>query len=139
MNTLFFWPMLALVAVIAVVWVRMYILRVAEMRARRIGPQKLARSGPKSELLHNTNAADNFNNLFEVPVLFFVICVAIAASGEQSTLLLILAWTFVALRAIHSAIQTTYNRVMHRFPVYVVSTLVVFAMWIVFAARLARG
>ena len=139
MNTLFFWPMLALVAVIAVVWGRMYILRVAEMRARRLAPQKLARSGPKSELLHNTNAADTCNNLFEVPVLFFVICVTIAASGMQSTLLLSLAWAFVALRAIHSAVQTTYNRVMHRFPVYVASTLVVFAMWIVFATRLARG
>ena len=139
MNEQFFWPMLAQVAVIAVVWVRMHIVRIAELRARRINPQKLARSGPKSELLHNTDASDNFKNLFEVPVLFFVICLAIAASGTQSLLLLTMAWIFVALRALHSIIQTTYNLVMHRFPVYVLGTLVVFAMWALFGVRLAWG
>lgn len=139
MNRQFFWPMLAQVAVIAAVWVRLYVVRVAELRERRINPQKLARSGPKSELLRNTNAADNFNNLFEVPVLFFVICLALAASGTQSPLLLTLAWSFVALRALHSIIQTTYNKVIHRFPVYVTSTLVVFAMWALFGVRLAQG
>ena len=139
MNEQFFWPMLAQVAVTAVVWVRMYIVRIAELRARRINPQKLARSGPKSELLHNTDASDNFKNLFEVPVLFFVICLAIAASGTQSLLLLTMAWIFVALRALHSIIQTTYNLVMHRFPVYVLGTLVVFAMWALFGVRLAWG
>lgn len=50
----------------------------------------------------------------------------------------VLAWAFVGLRAVHSLIHVTYNRVVHRFFVYAASTLCVFAMWILFAVSLAR-
>ncbi len=39
------------------------------------------------------------------------------------------------LRALHSLIHVTYNRVMHRFLVYVSSTVLLFGMWIAFAAE----
>lgn len=128
-NTAVFWPMLAQVALIACVWVRMYLLRVAEMKSRRIHPQKLALSQPKGDLLEDTRAADNFNNLFEVPVLFFIVCLVMLLTGIESLPLLLLAWGYVLLRSLHSLIQTTYNKVLHRFSVYVASTLVVFALW----------
>jgi hypothetical protein len=47
------------------------------------------------------------------------------------------AWAYVALRALHSLIHVTYNRVTHRFLVYVASTLLLFGMWIAFIARIA--
>lgn len=50
-----------------------------------------------------------------------------------------LAWSFVALRTAHSLIHVTYNRVVHRFAVYVLGTLCVFAMWALFAFQLALG
>lgn len=128
-NTPVFWPMLAQVALIACVWVRMYLLRIAEMKSRRIHPQKLALSQPKGNLLEDTRAADNFNNLFEVPVLFFIVCLVMLVTGIESLPLLLLAWGYVLLRSLHSLIQTTYNKVLHRFSVYVASTLVVFALW----------
>ena len=37
-----------------------------------------------------------------------------------------LAWLYVALRYAHSAIHCTYNRVMHRFAVFIASMLVLF-------------
>jgi hypothetical protein len=37
---------------------------------------------------------------------------------------------YVGLRALHSLIHVSYNRVVHRFLVYVASTLLLFAMWI---------
>ena len=46
------------------------------------------------------------------------------------------AWLFVALRIAHSAIQCSYNRVMHRFTVYALATLVLTAFWIRFALKL---
>jgi hypothetical protein len=45
----------------------------------------------------------------------------------------------VALRALHSFIHVTYNRVMHRFVVYSSSTLLLFLMWAVFGAQLVGG
>lgn len=132
----FFWPMLAMVAVTAAVWVRMYRLRIAEMKEKRIHPQAIAVSGTKHRL-ENTRAADNFQNLFEVPVLFYAISAVLLATNLGTPLLLAMAWAFVLLRAIHSAIQCSYNKVMHRFGVYVASTLVVLAMWAYTAIRLA--
>ena len=93
-------------------------------------------SSQAAELLKNTSAADNFRNLFEVPVLFFALCLFLIVSGSDSMLLAAMAWAFVALRALHSAIHVTSNRVMRRFQVYVVGTLLLYAMWIVAAIEM---
>jgi len=131
-------PCLGMIALTAIVWLRLYVVRVGEMRAKRISPQALATSRMAAEQLRNTTAADNFRNLFEVPVLFYVFCLALAVTGGASAGLLISAWLYVALRAAHSYIHCTYNRVIHRFYVYAVSTLLLFVMWAVLAVRIAR-
>ena len=129
-------PCAALVLVTALVWVRLYVDRLGEMRRRGVSPQSLATARDAAGRLEKTAAADNFRNLFEVPVLFYVLCAAIAASGGSTPGLVTAAWTYVGLRALHSLIHVTYNRVTHRFLVYVTSTLLLFGMWAVFAARL---
>ncbi len=131
-------PCAAMVLVTALVWVRLYADRLGEMRSRRIDPQSLATARAAAGLLQNTQAADNFRNLFEVPVLFYVLCIAIAANGGSTTGLVAAAWTYVGLRALHSLIHVSYNRVLHRFLVYVASTLLLFGMWIAFLLRMTR-
>ncbi len=129
-------PMLAMVAVTFAVMIRMFTARIAEMRLRRIHPQAMATSGQRRERLENTAAADNFANLFELPVLFYVLCLALIATQAQTPLLVYGAWLFVILRALHSVIHCTYNRVMHRFRAYAASALVLLALWIAFAVRM---
>lgn len=131
--------MFAMVVLTAIVWVRMYQVRVAEMKEKLISPQKVSLSAQAAALLENTNAADNFRNLFEVPVLFFAICLVLLVSNSDSLLLLGMAWLFVVLRAVHSAIQITYNKVLQRFKVYVAGTLVLYAMWLIVAVDFAFG
>lgn len=133
-----FWPMIAQVALTFVVTIRMYLVRVAEMRASRISPQSIATSRLAAEKLQNINASDNFRNLFELPVLFLAICPVLYLTDNVSTVQLALAWLFVALRCLHSLIHVTYNRVMHRFRVFFLSMVCVFAMWAVFAFQLAQ-
>lgn len=134
-----YWPMIALVALTLVVWLRMYFQRIGEMKAMRIHPQAIATSAAASEKLRNTGAADNFRNLFEVPVLFYAICLALALTDRVTATQLALAWAFVALRVAHSAIQATYNKVRHRFYVYALGATCVYVMWAIFAVSLARG
>ncbi len=138
MRNLIFWPVIAQVALVMVIWWRMYVTRVREMRSRRIRPQALATSRHMS-VLQDVTAADNFRNLFEIPVLFFAVCLALAVTDTVTPVQIALAWTFVALRAVHSLIHVTYNRVVHRFAAYVASSLCVFAMWALFAVSLARA
>ena len=132
------WPALAQAALTAAVWVALYVVRLGELRRRRIDPQRLADSRLAAGVLENVAAADNFRNLFEVPVLFYgvvpLLVVAHAVSGAEVAL----GWAYVALRAAHSAIHITYNRVLHRFLAYAASTLCVFAMWALLGIELWR-
>ena len=131
-----FWPAAAQVALSLAVMTRLYVARFAEMRARRINPQDVATSRAAAARLDNVAAADNFRNLFEVPVLFFAICPVLYVTGNVTTVQLALAWAFVLGRCTHSFIHITYNRVTHRFAAFILSTLCVYAMWLVFAAQL---
>lgn len=121
------YPMLALVALTAIVAVAMYRRRVVEMRLRRVHPQKIATSAQMASALEDTRAADNFRNLFEAPVLFYAAVLTIYATQLTGPLYIGLAWVYVATRIAHSAIQCTYNRVMHRFAAFASGLLVLFA------------
>jgi hypothetical protein len=129
-------PCAAMVGLTAVVWVKLYADRLGEMRARGIDPQSIATSRTAADQLARTQAADNFRNLFEVPVLFYVLCAALALTGGSTQGFVTGAWAYVALRALHSLIHVTYNRVVHRFLAYIASTLLLFGMWIALLPRL---
>lgn len=112
-TTAVFLPAVAMVVLTLLVAVRMFAMRIGEMRRERIYPQAVATSALAAARFTDTRAADNFRNLFELPVLFYVAVLFAAHAGQASTAVLVLAWLFVALRAVHSCIQCTYNKVMH--------------------------
>ncbi len=129
-------PAAALVLLTAIVWVLLYVTRVREMRARRIHPQAMATRVKGTAALEDTAASDNFMNLFEMPVLFYVLTILLYATDMTDRSHLTLAWVYVALRYAHTFIHVTYNRVMHRFPVYLLSGVVLWILWGRFAAQL---
>ncbi len=133
-----FWPAIAQVLLTLVVAIRMYVVRIGEIVTRRVNPQSLATSREAAAQLQNIAAADNFRNLFELPVLFFAICPALYVTGHVTAFQLGLAWAFVSGRCVHSFIHITYNRVRHRFRAFVLSMSCVFSMWAVFAVQLIR-
>lgn len=132
----FLWPMVALVALTFVVTVQMYRRRVAEIRARRIPLGSIATSRGMTAL-EDVAAADNLRNLFEMPVLFYVACLTLALVGADGPLLVGLAWAYVALRALHSAIQLGGNRVRWRFYAFAASTATLLAIWLMVVLELA--
>jgi len=134
------WPLAAMALLVFLVWCRMYLTRVREIRQRRIHPQALAtRASARTELTDSIRVADNFANLFELPVLFYVAVLVLFVSDRVDGLYLALAWAFVALRVVHSLIHTTYNRVMHRFLVYVASAVPLWAIWMRIAVQWLGG
>lgn len=137
-STAIFGPMLAMVLLTLVVWLRMYFARVGEMRRLRIHPQAVASSAQAVEKFVDTRATDNFRNLFELPVLFYAALGTAFAIEAVELPLLALAWSFVLLRIVHSAIHCTYNRVMHRFTAYVAGGVVLWALWALLAWHLLR-
>ena len=134
-----FLPALAMVALTIAVWLRMYAARIGEMKRERIHPQAVATSTQMAARLTDTRAADNFRNLFELPVLFYMALVVAALTSQVNGVTLGLAWGFVALRIVHSLIHCGYNKVMDRFRTYLFGCLVLWALWAVLAVGLLRG
>ena len=129
-------PGFAMVVLTAIVWWRMYTARIAEMKRARIHPQRIATSAQAAALLSDTRAADNFRNLFELPVLFYFGLAVAERLDRVDAVSVGLAWLFVALRIVHSAVQVTYNRVMHRFMAYLAGALALWALWLYLAIGL---
>jgi hypothetical protein len=68
--------------------------------------------------------ADNYNHLFEQPVVFYAIALSIAIINNIEPLMIQLAWVYVALRVLHSIVQITFNFVPLRFTLFVTSWLI---------------
>ncbi len=77
----------------------------------------------------------NYMNLLELPVLFYVAGLMYYVSGKVDGTVLAVAWAYVALRAVHSAIHITYNNVIHRLTAFALSNFVLMAFWALFFLR----
>ena len=127
----------AMIILVTVVTVRLFVVRVDEFKEKRIRPQEAATSLQISQKLQSVQASDNFKNLFEVPVLFYLLCSIVLATNKSTLLFAVGAWVFVLLRTAHTFIQCTYNDVMHRFACFAASSLVLLAMWVLLAVEVA--
>ena len=133
-----FLPALAMVALTVVVTVRMFLERMRQIRGERIPFREIPSGSQMAARFADTRAADNYRNLFEAPVLFYLALVVAALTGHATPVVLGLAWAYVALRVVHSWIHCTYNRVKHRFYAFAASNAVLWALWIVLAFQLLR-
>ena len=124
-------PLLAMVFLTFAVWVYLYALRIPEIKRLGIDPDDLQDRAESHQLLRvSAGASNNLKNLFEVPILFYLAVMITMLLMIQDDLLVLLAWGFVILRVVHSAIHCSYNRVMHRFIAYLISCLFLMFMWI---------
>ena len=137
-HTQLLYPMLALVFLSRIVGLRMLFCRVREMRGKRIHPQAAANSVQMAARLEDVLAADNFRNLFETPVLFYTLCAMAVALGFVPEWLVMGSWVYVALRYLHSLIHCSYNKVMHRLSVFLLSFALLVGMWFAFVLSLPR-
>jgi hypothetical protein len=130
MNTALYWPMLAMIVWTMGVGLFAVSRRVREIRAKRIPLRMMARSRDISSVLDDTQAMDNFNNLLQVPTLFYVWCLASIMLQMHEWLMLVGAWLYVGLRFWHTGIQITHNRVLQRFRVWMASNIMLLAIWL---------
>ncbi len=114
------------------VGIRMFVIRIREMKKEHIRPQSIALSSSRAKRLQDSRVSDNYNHLFELPVLFYTLCALAIASQHIPGWLPVSAWVFVILRIIHSLIQCSYNKVMHRFLVFLMGFILLGLMWIAF-------
>lgn len=127
-------PLVALVAVTGLVWLTMLVQRAQAMRRLNIKPQDMPTRVLADQKFGDAQAANNaLMNLFELPVLFYVLLVVLLALGQGDALYVAAAWIFVALRGVQAAVHVTCNDVLHRGLAYLASATVLWLMWARFA------
>ena len=129
-TTAFLTPVLVLVAWTLVMWIWMYATRIPAMKEAGIDPQDAAYPGTWSHRLRRPSVrsvADNYNHLHEQPTIFYALMFFAALTGGGDVFALGLAWAYVLLRIVHSLVQATFNRVVVRFGVFALASLVLVA------------
>jgi hypothetical protein len=109
--------------------------RVLAVRAGRVSDQAF-RLGESPEVPIDVSVFNrNLMNLLEMPLLFYVVCIAFYVTRKVDAGVTVLAWGYVGLRIVHSGIHLTSNRVVARLLVFAVSNVVLVTLWIRFIAR----
>ena len=124
-----FQPMLVLMGLTLIVWVYMYARRIPFITRNRLTPDQLtpaelARRSPPAV----SNPSDNLKNLFELPTVVYALALYLYAVGQVDGVYVTLAWVFVGLRVLHSAVHCTVNIVLLRFWLYAISAVALWGM-----------
>ena len=129
MNILY--PALALFALTAVCVFRLAYVRIGAARRGEIDPRFFrdfrGHEEPEKLRVH----ARHVKNLFEAPLLLYVIVLIAYVTQQTGWLPVLLAWAYVLLRIAHSRVHLTSNKVMLRFRLFAASWIVLIVLWLV--------
>ncbi|MGH8119688.1 MAG: MAPEG family protein, partial [Gammaproteobacteria bacterium] len=78
---------------------------------------------------------NNYNNLLELPILFYALTALLLITVNVEPAQVILAWIFTGSRLVHTYIHTTYNNVRHRLRAFSLGAGALLAMWGLFFVR----
>lgn len=123
-------PMIALIILTFFVWCLMYYRRLSYVLKNKIHANKLETPEQCQSVLpeYVNKPSNNFKNLFEVPVVFYVLSsIAIITNSADNTIIY-LAWAFVFARIIHSIFHCYSKSVMARFYMYLLSSIILWLM-----------
>jgi hypothetical protein len=127
-------PLFVQVALTFGLWFWMAYYRVTLIRSRQVHPRDVALREPNwpPHVLQVANAA---HNQLEIPVLFYVLTILAIMTRQADLVFVVLAWLFVLARLAHAFIHVTSNRVSIRGPLFGLSLMVLFIMWLIFIVR----
>ncbi len=132
------YPSFVMMALTIFCMVRLGLLRWAAVNRGEVDPRffSLYRGYEEPEKL--AAYSRHVVNLFEAPLLFYVIIMTAFITGQSGIWLLGLAWAYVGLRFFHSYVHLTSNVVLIRFRIFVVSMLTLSVLWVIVLTNIMR-
>ncbi|MCV9962946.1 MAPEG family protein [Pararhizobium sp. BT-229] len=134
-STAIFWPVIVQVALIHAVYFLMLKRRYRAVRTGLAKPQDYW--VPAIEPAPSATAARSLINQFELPVLFFLVCILLYMTAGVNDVVLATAWLFVLSRFAHAYVHVTSNRLRIRQRLFVVGFVLNSILWLLFAVHIA--
>jgi hypothetical protein len=128
-------PIFIHVALTTWVGVRTITARIASVKAgkSRIRDISLNTKAWPDEVLKLGN---NFDNQFEVPLMWYACCGLLVATGLADIVSVVLSWAFVLARIVHALIHTGSNDVPKRMKAFLAGFTFMALLWLWFGFRL---
>lgn len=128
-----FYAMFAMILLTCVISWRLLALRVTAVKSGAVKLSAFRLNNAADMPSHLQQAARNFSNLFEVPMLFYVASTLALALHLETRAMVVLAWLFVASRALHSWIHITGNNVIRRMQAFMFGNFCLLLIWCLIA------
>ncbi len=138
-STLLVYPMFVMLLLTFSVVVRLFRARMKLVASGTLHPDFFKVYQGQSEPEAAAKLARHFTNLFEAPVLFYVVCLAAMTTQLTGPGFLVQAWIYVLARIIHTWIHTGSNKIWPRVYAYFASWIVLLSMWIVLAFNISTA
>lgn len=129
MEKFLLYPVFGMALLTLVVALRMVRQRYRAVAEGGLKPSffNLNRGGQEPEYLIKTT--QHYDNLFETPVLFYVVVLLIHGMKLADSGYVVLAWLYLLARIAHALVHMGRNRLLWRRNVFIVSMLVLYTLW----------
>jgi hypothetical protein len=130
------WPVLAQILLTLIMFILLGVRKAKAVKAGDVDRQKAAlNNGVWPEYV--VKVSNNIANQFEVPVLFYVLCLVLFSLNAVGVVAVGLAWLFALSRYAHAYVHIGSNYVPMRLRLFLVGCLALIVMTILAAWELA--
>jgi hypothetical protein len=122
-----FWPVIAQVFLTLLMFILLGARKASAVKAGKVNRQEAAldnRVWPANVV----QVSNNIANQFEVPVLFYVLCIILNSINAAGTTAVVLAWLFVVSRYAHAFVHVGSNYVPVRMKIFMFGCVVLLVM-----------
>lgn len=134
-STYILWPVLALILLILLMYI---LLGYRKAKAVKTGSVNLKATALDNKAWPDAvlKVSNNIDNQFEIPIVFFVLCLLFYGIGQVDVLVLTLAWAYVISRYVHAYVHVGSNYVPLRMRIFSVGCLILLVMTLIAAWKL---
>lgn len=120
-------PLLLQICLTLVIYTKLVLAKIKAVRANEVDQTRRAlHDDAWPEYVQKIN--NNIRNQFEVPVLFYVLVLALAELSAVGIIAITAAWVFALSRLLHAWVHTGSNVVLLRRNIFLLGVLSIFAL-----------
>jgi len=133
-----FWPVLAQIFLTLGMFTVLGVRKAKVVKAGKVNRQE-AKLDNRVWSEDVVKVSNNIANQFEVPVLFYVLCLVANSINVTDIVVVVLAWLFVLSRYAHAYVHIGSNYVPFRMRLFLAGCFILIAMLVLVAWKLATG